>query len=69
MPAPVGVVTVIVPVDPPHVGCVTETVGVEGRGLALIVALVPDDVHPAELLAVTVYVPMATDEKTPEVLV
>jgi len=60
---------VIVPVDTPHAGCVTETVGAEGIGLALIVALVPDDVHPAELLAVTVYVPIATDVKTPVVLV
>jgi len=54
MPAPVGAVTVIVPVDTTHVGCVTETVGAEGIGLALIVALVPNDVQPFVFLAVTV---------------
>jgi len=69
MPAPVGAVMVIVPVDPSHAGCVTETVGAEGVGLALIVALVPGDVHPAKFLAVTIYVPLLTPEKTPVVLV
>jgi hypothetical protein len=66
---PVGVVTVMVPVLTPHAGCVTETAGAEGTGLSLMVALVPDDVHPPELMAVTVYVPMATPEKMPVVLV
>jgi len=69
MPAPVGAVMVIVPVGTAQVGCVNETVGSEGNGLAVIVALVPDDVHPAELLAVTVYVPIGTPENTPVVLV
>jgi hypothetical protein len=69
IPEPVGAVIVIVPVDPPQDGCVNETVGAEGFGLALIVALVPDDVHPPEFLAVTVYVPLETPEKMPVVLV
>ena len=59
----------MVPVDPPQEGWVTETEGVEGIGLALMVALVPDDVHPAVFLAVTVYGPMATPVKIPVVLV
>jgi hypothetical protein len=65
----VGAVMVIVPVVAPQDGCVTDTVGVEGTGLALMVALVPDDVHPPEFLAVTVYVLMARLEKIPVVLV
>jgi hypothetical protein len=59
----------MVPVITPHTGCVTETVGVDGTGLALMVALVPDEVHPPELLAETVYVLMARLEKIPVVLV
>jgi len=59
------------PVATPHVGCViVPTIGADGvSGWALIVTLVPDDVHPAELLAVTVYVPIGTPENTPVVLV
>ena len=51
---PVGAVTVMVPVDPPQDGWVTETEGVEGIGLALMVALVPDDIHPNAFFALTV---------------
>jgi hypothetical protein len=43
----------MVPVDPPQDGCATETEGVDGSGLGVMVALVPDDVHPAVFLAVT----------------
>ena len=66
---PVGAVTVMVPVDPPQEGWVTETEGVEGIGLAAMVALVPDDIHPSAFFALTVYDPMATEENTPDVLV
>jgi hypothetical protein len=59
----------MVPVDPPHDGCVKAIEGVEGSGLAIIEALVTDDVHPPELLAVTEYEPTATPEKIPVVLV
>ena len=59
----------MVPVFTSHVGCVKETVGVEGTGLALMVALAPDEMHPPELMAVTVYGPMATPVKIPVVLV
>ena len=59
----------MVPVLTSQVGCIKETVGVEGNGLALMVALAPDDVHPPELMAVTVYGPMATPENIPVVLV
>jgi hypothetical protein len=62
-------VTVIVPVVPPHEGWVTDTVGVAGNGLAEIVALAADEIHPPELFAVTEYVPIATEENIPVVLV
>jgi hypothetical protein len=66
---PVGAVTVMVPVDPPQDGWVTVTEGAEGTGLALIIALVANDVHPAVFLAVTEYVFPDNPEKTPVVLV
>ena len=56
MPVPVGSVTVIVPMATVQVGCQS------GRGccwryrLSIYRYLVPVDTHPAELLAVTVYV-------------
>ena len=44
----------MVPVDTEHVGCVSVIAGVEGvEGCELIVVLVPEDMHPKELLAVT----------------
>ena len=52
---------VIVPVDDPHAGWVRLTVGAAGAGLAFKVTPVPADVHPAAFLAVTLYVPTATD--------
>jgi hypothetical protein len=57
MLAPVGAVTVIVPVATVQVGCaVALAVGVAGTlGCGLIVTLVPADTHPLEVfLAVTV---------------
>jgi hypothetical protein len=58
------------PVATAQVGCVMlPTRGADGTGLAAMVALVPDDTHPAVFLAVTVYGPMATPGKIPVVLV
>ena len=71
MPAPVGAVIVIVPVATLHVGCdVALAVGTEGvAGWALTVTLVAVEVQPPLLLAVTLYVPVATPVKTPVVFV
>ena len=71
MPAPVGAVTVIVPVDTEQVGCnVALAVGAAGvAGWALIVTLVIADIQPAALLAVTLYEPAATKVNIPVVLV
>ena len=70
MPAPVGAVTVIVPVDTEQVGCVNVVVGAAGvAGWALIVTLVPVDIQPAALLAVTLYEPATTKVNIPVVLV
>jgi hypothetical protein len=69
MPDPVGAVTVMVPVAKEHVGCVNETVGAAGvAGCALITAEVAEEVHPLAFLAVTLYVPLATPENIPVVL-
>jgi hypothetical protein len=52
---------VIIPVDKVQVGWIKVTVGATGvGGCALIVALVPVEIHPLEFFAVTVYVPVAT---------
>jgi len=70
MPVPVGDVMVIVPVLTEQVGCVALVIGAEGvAGCALIVVLVPGEMQPAEFLAVTIYVPGATDVNTPVVFV
>ena len=54
MPDPVGAVTVMVPVATEQPGCVVETVGAAGiLGCALTTAEVAAEVHPPELLAVT----------------
>ena len=68
---PVGEVTVIVPVATAQVGCkvalAMATVGV--AGCALITTLVPAEKQPAELFAVTLYVPVGTNVNIPVVLV
>ena len=69
MPTPVGAVTVIVPVATLQVGWVTLTVGAAGvAGCAFTVAAVIEEVQPALLLAVTLYVAVATPAKIPFVL-
>ena len=58
---PVGDVTVIVPVAKVQVGWINVAVGVAGvGGWALIVTLVPKEIHPFEFIALTVYVPGTT---------
>ena len=53
-PAPVGTVTVIVPVVVLQVGCVSDKVGAAGvAGCALITADVAAEVQPELFLAVT----------------
>jgi hypothetical protein len=60
----------MVPVATEHVGCVNETVGATGvKGCVLITALVAEEMHPPELLAVTLYVPSDKPENIPVVLV
>ena len=56
IPMPVGAVTVTVPVATVHVGCnVALAFGAAGvAGWALIVTIVPEEIHPAEFFAVTV---------------
>ena len=55
-PAPVGAVTVIVPVETAHVvGDTAVTVGVAGAGgTGLTVTLTAEEIHPAVFLTVTV---------------
>ena len=55
MPEPVGVLTVIVPVETEHVGCVTVSVGTEGvTGCGFMVtAVAPDAQFDALLLTTT----------------
>jgi hypothetical protein len=70
MPASVGVVTVIVPVETEQVGCCMTTVGTEGvTGWALRVTFVAVEMHPRFVLAVTLYVPVETLVKTAVVFV
>jgi hypothetical protein len=71
IPVPVGAVTVMVPVGTVQVGRrVTLAVGAAGvAGCGLTVTDVAVEVHPAEFLAVTLYVPAATSVNTPVVLV
>ena len=58
---PIGDVTVIVPVANVQVGWINVAVGAAGvGGWALIVTVVPKEMHPSEFIAVTVYVPGAT---------
>ena len=53
-PAPVGAVTVIVPVATAQVVCVTLTVAAAGiAGCAFTIAEVADDTHPLTFFAVT----------------
>ena len=70
MPAPVGAVIVIVPVGVVHVGCVvTLAVGCAGDdGAAFTTSPVSAAELPQLLLAVTEYVPGATDVKLPVLL-
>ena len=64
IPLPVGVLTVMIPLDIVHVGCVTEAVGVAGvDGCGLIVINAPALIHPSAFFAVTVYVPAAKEVK------
>ena len=52
---PEGAVMVIVPVATIQIGCVKVTVGAAGvAGWAFIVTVVPVEMQPAELFAVTV---------------
>jgi len=52
---PMGAVTMIVPVAKVQVGWINVAVGVAGvGGWALIVIMVPGEVHPFEFIAVTV---------------
>jgi hypothetical protein len=59
------------PVATVQVGCMmmpaNGAVGVAGCGL--IVTIVPEEIKPSEFFAVTVYVPAATEENIPVVLV
>ena len=67
---PAGAVTVIVPVgDTQVVGWVKVTVGPASGPGAMIVTLVPTEIHPSELFDVTVYVPIGTSVNVPVVLV
>ena len=70
MPAPVGAVIVIVPVAVVHVGCiVTLAVGCAGDdGAAFTTRPVSAAELPQLLLAVTEYVPGATEVKLPVLL-
>jgi hypothetical protein len=71
MPAPVGAVTVIVPVgDTQVVGWLKVTVGAASVPGALIVTNVTEEVHnKSALLDVTGYMPGGKSVNTPEVLV
>ena len=71
-PAPKGGdVMVISPVGVVQVGCVvTEAVGTEGVvGCGLMVVTVATETQPPAFLAVTLYVPVGTKLKVPDVLV
>jgi hypothetical protein len=58
IPASVGAVTVIVPVERVHVGCSTTIVGAMGvGGWLLMLTLVAVEIQPTLFLAVTLYVP------------
>ena len=65
-----GAVTVIVPVAVLQVGCVSVRVGAAGAdGAAFIMLTVTLDMQPPAFFTVTLYVPGATAENTPVVLV
>ena len=70
-----GAVTMIVPVANVQVGWINVAIGAAGvGGWALIVTLVPKEIHPPAFFALTVYVPGATalnvalDWKAPPIL-
>ena len=61
---------VMVPVAIVQVGWISKEVGADGViGWALIVVLVPNEIHPAAFFAVRLYVPAVTTVKIPVVLV
>ena len=65
MPAPMGEVTVIVPVDTRQVGWMDVTTGDAGvSGWLLTVASVIGDIQPSKFFAVTLYVPGNTKLNT-----
>jgi hypothetical protein len=58
MPAPIGEVTVIVPLDTRQVGWMVVACGAEGvPGIKSITAGVPGEIQPLRFFAVTLYVP------------
>ena len=54
MPAPVGAVMVIVPVDTVQLGCVNVMVGAAGVGGCILMTILAEgkEVHPAALVTV-----------------
>jgi hypothetical protein len=70
IPAPIGVLTVIVPVDVVHNASVTVAVGTAGApGTGSTIKLNAGDVHPTPLVVVTLYVPGNKPINTPELFV
>jgi hypothetical protein len=63
-PAPVGEVTLILPVAKVQVDCITLAVGIIGvTGCALTIALVDGLTQPSAFFTNTLYVPVATPLK------